>query len=798
MYNRSNNGGGSRNQNGSNSRQPGTSAGATTIHPVKSYQTTDSNSAESPGWSALNPNLYQNMSNSQVDWAALAQQWIQMKETLPASMVPAAPPPPIISDNYNSNSRDSSSDGFRTTGSIGEQGEAPMEVERDEEPSHSTDWSNRNVAPWHYSNQSQWQNPAWDGGNWSVGSGQVDKASSVPSYESGSGMVAVNPNASQAVANWQAKMARIYKIGEPIISGAIPGNVQLAPPNAQHTNQQPQLDLGSASKRIPGLMDQMIKFDPHDSTSFDHQNDPELEDESGSQGLNDAKRKLLPAWIREGLEKMEREKLRVAEKEKEQKQRAEALEQRRKAEMEALAEMEQANKKSKFESDSEEEDGVKDEQPQGVEDNEIPATTRPRDEIIQELMVSVRKNLTEILLEVTNEEISVLAKETLVKTKRKAPTAQTLRKTGLASITGGLGLGIYGDSDEDEESGSDNDETANSENEEETEKSLKVSIKQRQKEFERTAREIEEQIEQEEAREERKRREYEQRMCQDASPQKPANDSDDDDYSRSVGGGRAGLGHSQQSSFAAGSGGQGSRFGPRDGETQPVNDKLNFYKLGRSRDKRISRFSDPKDTVRQTHITHVAIVNHKPGEVVSQLQMLSKSTQPLSMAAAGSSGISPPIVNPASVPLFPAALISSLQHESYQRGNSVASETPSHASSSRASSSHRESSKTSSRSKSHKSKKHKRSRYSSEEEDDYYDEEDRYSHRSRRSRSSERSGYSSRRRRSHSRDSRDDARSRKRSYRSRDRSRSRSRDRYRSSRHRSRSRSRSPSSRKRY
>ena len=34
-------------------------------------------------------------------------------------------------------------------------------------------------------------------------------------------------------------------------------------------------------------------------------------------------------------------------------------------------------------------------------------------------MLSVRKNLTEILLEVTNEEIASLAKETLSKTRRK-------------------------------------------------------------------------------------------------------------------------------------------------------------------------------------------------------------------------------------------------------------------------------------------------------------------------------------------------------------------------------------------
>lgn len=53
------------------------------------------------------------------------------------------------------------------------------------------------------------------------------------------------------------------------------------------------------------------------------------------------------------------------------------------------------------------------------------------------------------------------------------------------------------------------------------------------------------------------------------------NDSDEDDYV--AGSGRAGLGHSQQ--MVPGT--SGGKFGPRDGETQPVNDKLYAYKLGK-------------------------------------------------------------------------------------------------------------------------------------------------------------------------------------------------------------------------
>lgn len=46
----------------------------------------------------INQAAYQNLSNDQVDWAALAQQWIYMKESYPEdNSIPLAPPPPNIS-----------------------------------------------------------------------------------------------------------------------------------------------------------------------------------------------------------------------------------------------------------------------------------------------------------------------------------------------------------------------------------------------------------------------------------------------------------------------------------------------------------------------------------------------------------------------------------------------------------------------------------------------------------------------------------------------------------------------------
>lgn len=78
--------------------------------------------AENP-W--LSQSAYQNVDASTVDWAAVAQQWIHMKESFgPVNNdFPIAPPPPRIS---------------QPTIDYEEQGEAPMEVEHDDEPTPSS------------------------------------------------------------------------------------------------------------------------------------------------------------------------------------------------------------------------------------------------------------------------------------------------------------------------------------------------------------------------------------------------------------------------------------------------------------------------------------------------------------------------------------------------------------------------------------------------------------------------------------------------------------------------------------
>lgn len=70
----------------------------------------------------MSQSAYQNIDLEKVDWAALAQQWIHMKESTdsvaPEQSIPNAPPPPRFASALVD---------------FEEQGEAPMEVEHDEE-----------------------------------------------------------------------------------------------------------------------------------------------------------------------------------------------------------------------------------------------------------------------------------------------------------------------------------------------------------------------------------------------------------------------------------------------------------------------------------------------------------------------------------------------------------------------------------------------------------------------------------------------------------------------------------------
>lgn len=115
------------------------------------YSGSDSTESQNYTQWALNPSSYQNVSTEHVDWAALAQQWIIMKEAgpPPVQQAPTAIPPQHRPKKDNQN----------------EGGEAPMDVENDKEDDIAPPWTNVNVPPpgdsWIWNSQQQqwgWNN----------------------------------------------------------------------------------------------------------------------------------------------------------------------------------------------------------------------------------------------------------------------------------------------------------------------------------------------------------------------------------------------------------------------------------------------------------------------------------------------------------------------------------------------------------------------------------------------------------------------------------------------------------------
>ncbi|XP_063705421.1 arginine/serine-rich protein PNISR-like [Culicoides brevitarsis] len=509
---------------------------------------------------SMNPAFYANTPNANVDWAQLAAQWIHMRETLPSDQLnsfPEAPPPPSISllGHQPSNAYNKHHDEVK--------GEAPMEVEKDEDdviPSFDT--SVPLIAPqppiiqqWNVAPPSNISNPAWRNPAW-----------------------------------------------------------QVYPPPVNENLQQPPPALTKPPPLCPELQGYTTKNrfqrSPPKNFSVPVQ---ENVDEGGAMGgmetLDAAKRKTLPAWIREGLEKMEREKQREEERIKMEEERKKKEEEKRKLEAEMLQELESTKVlRSKFDMDnSDEEDENEEDQAESVPvtpQKYVPPTRTPspeekpktggpvviksREQQMQELMMSVRKNLTEILLEVTNEEIKSIARETHSKMKSKVNRAQTLRKTALTSITGGLGLGIYGSESEssDDEDKSDKEDTSGVDSEAEIRESMKIKKAQ----FERVVEEIEEYLEREELAELTRKREWERKYGADHSQSRPNSDDSDDSSQESA----EKVDVPQNNKYKSNESGSVKRNHDM-GEPHHSSDYNS--RSGARHKARVSRFSDPRDKV---------------------------------------------------------------------------------------------------------------------------------------------------------------------------------------------------------
>lgn len=137
--------------------------------------------------------------------------------------------------------------------------------------------------------------------------------------------------------------------------------------------------------------------------------------------IDAVKRRTLPAWIREGLEKMEREKQKKLEKERMEQQRSQLSKKEKKTTEDTEGgDGPRLPQRSKFDSDEEDEDaenleaassGKVTRSPSPIPQEEQSEPEMTEEEKEYQMMLLTKMLLTEILLDVTDEEIYYIAKD---------------------------------------------------------------------------------------------------------------------------------------------------------------------------------------------------------------------------------------------------------------------------------------------------------------------------------------------------------------------------------------------------
>ncbi|XP_043071050.1 arginine/serine-rich protein PNISR isoform X2 [Drosophila grimshawi] len=224
-----------------------------------------------------------NMQGS-IDWAQLAQQWIHMRDSSAAppmanfSMnMPIAPPPPIISNapEYHQHQHHQQQQPavrlqqMKTASQYEEHGEAEMDMDIDEEENENSVRALHHIEslpPPPIVTQSQWM---------------AGRANDVP----------ITVPSSDAIGSGTQKWNDWSTRNNP--TSHIPSLLKL---NVCNPNEPPQMPLQTHQP-------------PHNITSVGGGAAV-----SSTSDIDANKRKMLPAWIREGLEKMEREKQRQLER----------------------------------------------------------------------------------------------------------------------------------------------------------------------------------------------------------------------------------------------------------------------------------------------------------------------------------------------------------------------------------------------------------------------------------------------------------------------------------------------------
>lgn len=369
----------------------------------------------------IHQSAYQNVPHDQVDWASLAKQWIAQREavetlqteTLSQPPPPPPPPPPAedsappsesqsqattITSQEDENSMDIS-DGEDGTGSStsGFSRQAPLLPTPVGPGSQGGDWGSSWVAP----TQGDWKGDnSQDSFDFSQDSNFNDKSQF--NYPSGGDVFFQGASGSMGNNFQQFWPPQGGPPHPPMGTDGFPPQMPFPPVTAV-----PHPPRHGGRERFP-----TAPFAPgrHDDSALDS-----------------AKRRHLPAWIREGLEKMEREKQRQAEKDRLEHERVVVQRAREQADRDAADEMKRERedsasgearvpRKSRFDSDDEDEKEEADDKspakdrsasvsPAVKKRSPSPEQFKSEEEKQMELMLKVKRWMTEILLEVTNEEI---------------------------------------------------------------------------------------------------------------------------------------------------------------------------------------------------------------------------------------------------------------------------------------------------------------------------------------------------------------------------------------------------------
>uniref|UniRef100_A0A034W4Q2 Arginine/serine-rich protein PNISR n=1 Tax=Bactrocera dorsalis TaxID=27457 RepID=A0A034W4Q2_BACDO len=386
-------------------------------------------------------NQFAGMSGS-IDWAAMAQQWIQMHDTSNFISMPDAPPPPNISNTLNEVKMTTTTTTTAIKKSFDEKGEADMDMDEDEESARCGD-TPPSPAP----------------------STQLGKNRDHPVMQPQSPWFMQQPN----IVVGPPVAENIPGIGNtttPIIPSAPQWNATVWPPRINLPPPVPPTMLNvplnspmpNPTAHIPSLLKMNVP-----NPNIVRMISANTGEQNPTQSVVDAKkRKMLPAWIREGLEKMEREKQKQLEREQnKQHEDPEGIDDTKYTEfvgttddathtvnMKYKQSAERENDRSGCEDEGEledldgvaitddtlvllqnptpnDDDGSGNSGAEYETDNENSSEQlnykgkRSYEDRLADLMIVVRTTLTELLLDVTNQEIANLAQEAVNAHKAK-------------------------------------------------------------------------------------------------------------------------------------------------------------------------------------------------------------------------------------------------------------------------------------------------------------------------------------------------------------------------------------------